>query len=331
MEYCRLPEYTGPFSRPILDFIEYKRGLGYDYGKPIVYRLREMDLFFAAHRVTGVAVSEEMFDRWVVLRDGESETNRRRRANVLIAFSKFLRSRGYEDVFVGELPVKTCRSKLAPYIFTKPEIAAVFDAAGARADANPKRREYAAFVAMLSLYYGCGLRKTEAQELRMRDVDFGTGCIQVVNSKNHVSRIVVASESVRLLLDWYRIRHCARHNASDCVFWGDKSTRLNNSALYRIYRETLACAGIRARENGKLPRIHDLRHTFCVHTLESMAEKGFDLYVSLPLLVKYLGHKCISETEYYLRLVEENFTSVTEKSKAYAPTLFPKAGDADGE
>jgi integrase len=200
MEYCRLPEYTGPFRQLILDFIEYKRGLGYDYGKPIVYKLREMDLFFAAHSIKEVIVSKEMFDRWTALSEGESETNRRRRANVLIAFSKFLRSRGYSDVFVGELPVRAFRSKPVPYIFTKPEIAAVFDVAEMKADSVPKRREYAAFATMLSLYYGCGLRKTEAQELRMGDVDFGAGRIHIVDSKNHVSRIVIASESVRILL-----------------------------------------------------------------------------------------------------------------------------------
>jgi integrase len=328
---CKPLNYTGPFKDVMPEFIDFKRGLGYDYGYTDQYRLHEIDLFFKERGVKDIAISEEMFDAWIVLREGESEANRRRRANKLINFAKYLRSRGHMDIFMGELPCHYQRPQPNPHVFTQAEITRVFTVAKNKADANPKGPEYSTFVAMLSLYYCCGLRKTEAQELRMRDVDFGTGCIRIMDSKNHVSRLVVASESLRTLLDDYRRRHCIGFEDGGRVFRSGKSPIFSNDKLYRIYHEVLVEAGIRPRENGHLPRLHDLRHTFCVHTLETMAKKGFDLYVSLPLLVRYLGHKCISETEYYLRLVGENFTSVTDKSKAYAPMLFPKAGDTDDE
>jgi integrase len=329
--YCKLPDYTGPFKGVIPKYIEFKRGLGYDYGYVDLYRLREIDLFFKKHGVTEAIVTEEMFDRWTALREGESETNRRRRSNKLIAFAKYLRSRGYPNIYLGELPRRVSRPQPNPYVFTKTEIALMFDAAQTKTDRKPENRDYATFFAMLSLYYGCGLRKTEAQDLQMIDVDFNTGCIRIMDSKNHISRLVVVSESVRVLLSDYRDRHCSLRADSDRLFQSGKSPYFSDHKLYNIYREILVDARIPPRENGRLPRLHDLRHTFCVHALESMAKKGFDLYVSLPLLVKYLGHKCISETEYYLRLVGENFTSVSDKSKAYMPTLFPKAGDIDGE
>lgn len=73
-----------------------------------------------------------------------------------------------------------------------------------------------------------------------------------------------------------------------------------------------------------------LRHTFCVRALEQMQEKGFDLYTSLPLLSTYLGHKHITETEYYLRMMEEHFGGMLEKSDSCHPGIFPKqeGGDA---
>jgi hypothetical protein len=50
-----------------------------------------------------------------------------------------------------------------------------------------------------------------------------------------------------------------------------------------------------------------------------MVENGEDLYVSLPVLSAYLGHKSIMATEYYLRLtaslypyVQEKFTTILE-------------------
>jgi site-specific recombinase XerD len=140
--------------------------------------------------------------------------------------------------------------------------------------------------------------------------------------------VVASSTATRQLAEYFRA-FCLCREKEDRLFRNGHGDGIPDQTLYAHYHAALGSAGIGCRESGRLPRIHDLRHTFCVHALESMAAKGYDLYTSLPLLVKYLGHNCISETEYYLRLVGENFTSVTEKSKAYAPSLFPKAGDVD--
>jgi integrase len=329
--YYEMPEYTGPFRDVILEYIDFKRGIGYDYGKPQVYRLREIDLFFKARGVTDVTITEEMFESWMARRDNENEINRRKRACALIGFSKYLVQCGHKDVFVGELPIKAPQRSFVPYIYTKSEIAMLFEAARKRAAEEQGNRDHAAFIVLLSLYYGCGLRKSEVQDLLMRDVDFEIGCLRIMDSKNHVSRLVVAADSVRVQLVRYRDRFCSSFKKDEYLFQSVRGTAFSNQTLYRLYHEIQAKAGIGARENGRLPRLHDLRHTFCVHTLEAMEEKGFNIYTSAPLLVKYLGHNCISETEHYLRLVRENFVSVAEKSRAYAPTMFPKVGDVDGE
>lgn len=101
--------------------------------------------------------------------------------------------------------------------------------------------------------------------------------------------------------------------------------------LYGVYHKLLKEAGIPDRSDGRMHRLHDMRHTFCVNTLEQMQEKGFDLYTSLPLLSTYLGHRHIRETEHYLRLVENRQGSVLEKTEAYMPELFPKIGGTEHE
>jgi integrase len=323
-------EYTGPFKDVIPGFVEFKRSLGYDYAYVDLYRLREIDLFFKGRGVTEVEVTEEMFEAWASLREGESEENRRRRTHKLTSFAKYLKSRGHPNIYAGELPRRSTRRKPNPHVFTKAEIARVFVAAEAKAAANPHNSDYAVFNTMLALYYCCGCRKSEAQNLRMRDIDLDTGCIRIMDSKNHVSRLVVASSSLLGMLSDHCKDRCSGLSDDDYVFKSGRSTQFSDHKLYGIYREVLAEANIQVRESGKLPRLHDLRFTFCIHTLEEMSKKGFDLYVALPLLVKYLGHNCISETEYYLKLVEENFTQVTDKSRAYAPALFPEVGDPDG-
>ena len=188
-------------------------------------------------------------------------------------------------------------------------------------------RDAATIAALISLYYGCGLRKCEALNLRIRDVNLDIGTVRIMGGKNGTSRIVAASGSVIRAMETYCGLFCVGIDDDSFVFQNSRGNRLGDHKLYAMYRDLLVAAGIPRRKGARGPRIHDLRHTFCVHALEQMDRRGLDLYASAPLLCAYLGHKTISETEYYLRLVEENFRDIEEKSRLYAPGLFPKEGD----
>lgn len=98
---------------------------------------------------------------------------------------------------------------------------------------------------------------------------------------------------------------------------------LNSGTAYFRLREFMRKAEIH-KENGAQPRVHDLRHTFSVHSLEKMVSEGRDIYCSLPALSTYLGHRGIESTEKYLRLTEESFKSVIYGMGSYYGDLFPE-------
>ena len=85
------------------------------------------------------------------------------------------------------------RSNFAPYIFSHDEIAAIFKAAD-KID-NLTRVDTPTFVVMLAILYTCGLRISELLNIKLQNINFTTGAIQILNSKNHVSRLIVASDS----------------------------------------------------------------------------------------------------------------------------------------
>ena len=64
-------------------------------------------------------------------------------------------------------------------------------------------------------------------------------------------------------------------------------------------------SGISHGGKGRGPRLHDLRHTFAVHSVNQMVRQGVYLYRSLPILSIYLGHASVQATERYVRLTEE--------------------------
>jgi integrase len=66
----------------------------------------------------------------------------------------------------------------------------------------------------------------------------------------------------------------------------------------------LTTVGIRTRA-GRLPRVHDFRHTFAVHALMRWYRAGADVQAKLPFLATYMGHVSIVSTAYYLHFVDQ--------------------------
>ena len=79
-----------------------------------------------------------------------------------------------------------------------------------------------------------------------------------------------------------------------------------------MFRDLLRNAGISHGGRGKGPRVHDLRHTFCVHCLQRWISQGKDLTTALPLLTTYMGHNDFSATEQYLRMTAEVYPEVSQ-------------------
>jgi integrase len=55
-----------------------------------------------------------------------------------------------------------------------------------------------------------------------------------------------------------------------------------------------------ATQKKRLPRLHDLRHTFTCNRLLSWYKKGIDVNNAILMLSVYLGHSKVSNTYWYL-------------------------------
>lgn len=325
-----LPEFKGPFAELIIEYINYKKAQGYRMHAPSVYRLREMDLFFLETGVQEIKITREMYDAWTAPKPMEKATTTQKRQNAVRGFADYLITLGYKDIYTGYDDTRIFKSDFIPYVFSADEISRMFHVLSGLCRDAPGYDSDTFRMAML-LYYCCGFRKSEVQNLKVGDIDFKTGRITVLNGKNNVSRIVVASDSLLGELQAYYDEYLQNAALGDSFIHGPKSKRYTESMLYGKFHWLLTEAAIPPKPDGGRQRLHDIRHTFCVRALEQMQEKGFDLYTSLPLLSTYLGHKHITETEYYLRMVEEHFGGILDKSASCHPGIFPKpeGGDTD--
>lgn len=319
-----IPEFKGPFHELIPEFIRYKRALGYNYGKNMVCRLAEMNRFLLQNRlISEIAISESAFNLWISLKNNETTSNQEKRYAAIHGFAKFLIQNGYQNIFDSDNPV--CKhNDFVPYIYSKEEISKLFEVCDRfKAESMAYLYQHSTMLpVILRLLYSTGMRISEVLALKFKDVKWKSGRINIRDGKNHVDRMISISTSMKYVLDEYR-KKINFFSEEDYLFHGRDNRPYSYGIVNRVFRQVLTAAGIVPRASGKYPRIHDLRHGFAILALEQMEKQGYDMYTSLPLLSKYLGHKTIIETEHYIRLTRSNLSKITATAADYSPDLFP--------
>lgn len=96
----------------------------------------------------------------------------------------------------------------------------------------------------------------------------------------------------------------------------------SNGTAYDRFRRILIRANIPHGEPG--PRLHDFRHSFSVQSLAEMSSQGLNLYCSLPILSRYLGHISLEATEQYVRLTAEMYPELLRQANSLCAYVFPE-------
>ena len=113
-------------------------------------------------------------------------------------------------------------------------------------------------------------------------------------------------------------------NYEDYFFYTkDKKKSIVQTTLRKSFKQILKLADIeKSKENN--PRIHDFRHTYAVHCLKKFVNEDKDLYSYLPILKTYMGHSKFKSTEYYLKLTNDMYPDILEKTNSYINEAIPK-------
>lgn len=250
----------------------------------------------------------------------EKASTRYQKEKLLSGLAEHLCTIGYPSYIC---PRKSAHKKppYTPYIFSEEELGNLFRAA----DTYPSHRlsnRHIVDSIMFRLIYGCGLRLSEALNLKLKDVDVTEGTLTILQSKNNKDRKIPMAASL--------VNRCKKYNMEMHLF-SDENTyyfkspfnrRLDNSAAYRRFREYLWYAGI--PHSGHGPRIHDLRHAYCVHCLKRWVLAGKDLTNLFPYLCVYMGHADFRGTQYYLRLTADLYPDIIRKTEAALGYVIPE-------
>ena len=310
------------YGPSIKNFLSIKRSLGFKY-EAGEYELGKLDKIAHQKDESSIGITKELAVAVCLKHPNESEKSRNNRIQVVRQFAFFLSDTDYPSC-VPKLP--SFKSSYTPYIFTKEEVLRFFSLCDQIKSTNRNPRTGMFFIPVLfRILYATGIRISEAMSLSLSDVNVENNHLKVRDSKNGKERIIPFSESVSLALkDYLKYRNQRPVLKGIDHLFVHSGGGISTSGLpYKWFRKILFRSGISHAGRGTGPRMHDFRHTFSVHSLVAMCEKGVDLYYSLPILSTYLGHQSLAATDKYVRLTAEMYPSLIENVNKMCPPIFP--------
>ncbi len=75
---------------------------------------------------------------------------------------------------------------------------------------------------------------------------------------------------------------------------------------------------------GNSPRVHDLRHSYCVYRLNQWKKDNENLTALYPYLSEFVGHSNFEDTDYYLTLAEPFYPDFELRMRKINADILPE-------
>ena len=171
---------------------------------------------------------------------------------------------------------------------------------------------------LLGLIAVAGLRVSEAVGLLATDVTVDGLVIR--ETKFRKTRLVPIDASAREALAEYLLLRRRIGGPNLHLFVVSTGEPPELATVTRTFIKLCREVGLRAA-SGRGPRLHDLRHSFAVRSLEQCGGDRAAVNRHMLALSTYLGHACVSDTYWYLEA-----TPVLTRQIADAAEEFGKGG-----
>ena len=185
-------------------------------------------------------------------------------------------------------------------VLTKREIQELFKATERETKFIKQEALNARDRAILTVFYGCGLRRREGKALGIDDVNFDRRILHVRKGKNYKERLVPFSQSSsKILQEWmYDYRPQLIQSQKESMFFISRTGKpMKGGGLYKRLKQLMLLTNnpeLQKKEIG----LHTLRHSIATHLLQNG--------MALQKIQRFLGHSSLESTQIYTHLIEKN-------------------------
>ena len=294
-------------SRDLERYVDEKRSLGFRFRSQGV-QLRSF-----------VAFAEARGDRYVrsvrVLDWANKAPSPEHRRNRLLIARRFALAVHAENarhqVPAMEAVGRAATKRRPPYIYAPGEIAGLLQAAASLQPAGTFRPIM--YTTLIGLVAATGIRISEALALQLDDVTIDGLVIR--ETKFQKSRLLPLHETVRQALDKYLAAR--RDMIGDNTLFVSRAARaLPYTSVRNVFLTLLDRTRLRSAHAGRDPRIHDLRHTFAVRSLEQCSHDRTAVARHIVALSTYMGHAHVTDTYWYLQATPVLMGQIAEAGEA---------------
>lgn len=188
------------------------------------------------------------------------------------------------------------------YIYEENEVLKLMNATSIFNRGTLKLHTYRVVIGLLA---STGMRVGEVVNLNCDDFDPEKEKMLIRQPKDNKDRFVyLHSTAIQEIQDYIARRDKHRYAPrTDALFVSHLGTRLIYDNIHANFVKLLKHTGLINQKPR--PRIHDLRHTFIIRTIQRWYSEGKNVEACLSQLSTYVGHKCPSSTYWYLNATPE--------------------------
>lgn len=146
--------------------------------------------------------------------------------------------------------------------------------------------------ALLGVYYGCGLRRSEGIRLTVKDVHFKDNLLYVRDGKGGKRRVVPMSNKVSEDIKNYILHERFNPKGEKALLLNQLHLKMSGDTACNLFHELVTRSGI-----DKEISLHNLRHSIATHLLSNG--------MSIEQVRDFLGHQCLESTQIYTRVLQK--------------------------
>lgn len=283
------------------DYLSQRRQLGYQLtidGRQLLNFAR-----YAEQRSAVLPLTISLARDWAGAAPSGSAIAMARRASLLRPFSRYLNLIDPDTRILPARLMGPTHRRLPPFIYSQKNISELMLACDSLFSLNELRPH--TMRTLIGLLTATGLRPGEAVRLKQQDVNLTMRQLIINDSKGWKRRIVPISDSCAVALDTYqRCRNqLAASTLEDAFFITDTGKALDIRAADYAFSLLRTQVNLTHQNNGRAPRLYDLRHTFVCNRLLAWYETNEAVDSLMPLLAQYIGHKKVDATYWYIQSV----------------------------
>ncbi len=292
------------FVREYLLYLQVEKGLAKNSLESYERDLRKLKNWAEKNSFDLLKLTRKDLREWLIDLAGEnlSENSKRRMVSALRGFYKFLMFDGHISKNPAEDLDAPQKGFYLPKFLNQTDVENLLLVPDVSQEIGLRDR------AILELMYACGLRVSEAVDLKISDVELDAGILTCKGKGGKTRKIPVGTSAVEWLKSYLVLRRKKENIEIRNLFVTPLGRPVNRQIIFLFIKEYAEKIGL----EDVSP--HTLRHSFATHLVQNSAD--------IRSVQQMLGHADISTTQIYTHITDAHLRKTYEKFHPRAKGKF---------